>query len=97
MDTILTKTHPGSIILDHDGGGNRQQTLDALTVALPRLIDAGYHHYARPDPAGSPHGTGTPRGTHTGDDHPPRDARRAPPETIRHPGSRQIHEPSNKR
>jgi peptidoglycan-N-acetylglucosamine deacetylase len=43
VDTILTKTHPGSIILDHDGGGNRQQTLDALTIALPRLIDAGYH------------------------------------------------------
>jgi len=33
----------GAIILDHDGGGNRQQTIDALTIALPRLIDAGYH------------------------------------------------------
>jgi peptidoglycan/xylan/chitin deacetylase (PgdA/CDA1 family) len=43
VDTILTKTHPGSIILDHDGGGNRQQTVDALTIVLPRLIDAGYH------------------------------------------------------
>jgi len=43
VDTILTKTRPGSIILDHDGGGNRQQTIDALTIALPRLIDAGYH------------------------------------------------------
>jgi peptidoglycan/xylan/chitin deacetylase (PgdA/CDA1 family) len=43
VDTILTRTHPGSIILDHDGGGDRQQTVDALTIALPRLIDAGYH------------------------------------------------------
>jgi peptidoglycan-N-acetylglucosamine deacetylase len=43
VQTILTKTHPGSIILNHDGGGNRQQTIDALTIALPRLIDAGYH------------------------------------------------------
>jgi peptidoglycan-N-acetylglucosamine deacetylase len=43
VDTILTKTRPGSIILDHDGGGDRQQTVDALTIALPRLIDAGYH------------------------------------------------------
>jgi peptidoglycan-N-acetylglucosamine deacetylase len=43
VDTILTQTRPGAIILDHDGGGNRQQTLDALTIALPRLIDAGYH------------------------------------------------------
>jgi peptidoglycan/xylan/chitin deacetylase (PgdA/CDA1 family) len=43
VDTILTKTRPGSIILEHDGGGNRQQTVEALTLALPRLIDAGYH------------------------------------------------------
>jgi peptidoglycan/xylan/chitin deacetylase (PgdA/CDA1 family) len=43
VQTILLRTHPGSIILDHDGGGNRQQTVDALTIALPRLIDAGYH------------------------------------------------------
>jgi peptidoglycan/xylan/chitin deacetylase (PgdA/CDA1 family) len=43
VQTILTKTRPGSIILDHDGGGNRQQTVDALRIALPRLIDAGYH------------------------------------------------------
>jgi peptidoglycan/xylan/chitin deacetylase (PgdA/CDA1 family) len=39
---ILTNTRPGAIILNHDGGGNRQQTLDALGIALPRLIDAGY-------------------------------------------------------
>jgi peptidoglycan/xylan/chitin deacetylase (PgdA/CDA1 family) len=43
IEVILTKTRPGSIILEHDGGGNRQQTLDALRIALPRLIDAGYH------------------------------------------------------
>jgi peptidoglycan-N-acetylglucosamine deacetylase len=43
VDTILTKTHPGSIILDHDGGGNREQTVEALSIALPRLLDAGYH------------------------------------------------------
>jgi peptidoglycan-N-acetylglucosamine deacetylase len=42
VDTILTRTRPGAIILDHDGGGDRQQTVDALTIALPRLIDAGY-------------------------------------------------------
>ena len=39
---ILTNTRPGAIILNHDGGGNRQQTVDALGIALPRLIDAGY-------------------------------------------------------
>jgi peptidoglycan-N-acetylglucosamine deacetylase len=42
LDTILTKTVPGSIILEHDGGGDRSQTLKALTVALPRLLDQGY-------------------------------------------------------
>lgn len=42
VDVLLTKTHPGSIILDHDGGGDRSQTVTALTAALPRLIDQGY-------------------------------------------------------
>jgi peptidoglycan-N-acetylglucosamine deacetylase len=42
VDTILRQTRPGAIILEHDGGGNRQQTVDALTIALPRLLDAGY-------------------------------------------------------
>jgi peptidoglycan/xylan/chitin deacetylase (PgdA/CDA1 family) len=42
VDTILRKTRPGAIILDHDGGGDRRQTIDALTIALPRLLDAGY-------------------------------------------------------
>jgi len=42
VDVLLTKTHPGSILLDHDGGGNRHQTVDALTIVLPRLLDAGY-------------------------------------------------------
>jgi len=41
-EVILTKTHSGSIILDHDGGGNRAQTVEALGIALPRLLDAGY-------------------------------------------------------
>jgi peptidoglycan-N-acetylglucosamine deacetylase len=48
VDTILRQTRPGAIILDHDGGGNRQQTVDALTIALPRLIDAGYK-FVTPD------------------------------------------------
>jgi peptidoglycan/xylan/chitin deacetylase (PgdA/CDA1 family) len=43
VETILNKTRPGAIILDHDGGGNRQQTIDALTIVLPKLIDAGFH------------------------------------------------------
>jgi peptidoglycan-N-acetylglucosamine deacetylase len=39
---ILSKTRPGSIILEHDGGGNRSQTVAALKIVLPRLLDEGY-------------------------------------------------------
>jgi peptidoglycan/xylan/chitin deacetylase (PgdA/CDA1 family) len=42
VKTLLGRTVPGSIILEHDGGGDRSQTLQALTVALPRLLDAGF-------------------------------------------------------
>jgi peptidoglycan/xylan/chitin deacetylase (PgdA/CDA1 family) len=41
--TIMRNTTAGSIILEHDGGGNRAQTLAALKIVLPRLLDAGYH------------------------------------------------------
>jgi peptidoglycan-N-acetylglucosamine deacetylase len=39
---IEADTRTGSIILEHDGGGNRSQTVAALKIWLPRLIDAGY-------------------------------------------------------
>ena len=39
---IVTDTRTGSIILEHDGGGNRSQTVAALKIWLPRLLDAGY-------------------------------------------------------
>jgi peptidoglycan-N-acetylglucosamine deacetylase len=42
VKNIMANTHPGSIILEHDGGGDRSQTVAALRVALPRLLDAGY-------------------------------------------------------
>ena len=35
-------THTGSIILEHDGGGDRSQTVAALTRFLPQLLEAGY-------------------------------------------------------
>jgi peptidoglycan-N-acetylglucosamine deacetylase len=41
--TIMRNTRPGSIILEHDGGGNRSQTVAALRIVLPRLLDEGYH------------------------------------------------------
>ncbi|WP_042364148.1 polysaccharide deacetylase family protein [Streptacidiphilus neutrinimicus] len=41
--TIMRTTRTGSIILEHDGGGNRSQTVAALRNVLPRLLDEGYH------------------------------------------------------
>ena len=43
VKTIMTKTAPGSIILEHDGGGDRSQTLAALKIVRPQLLDQGYH------------------------------------------------------
>jgi peptidoglycan-N-acetylglucosamine deacetylase len=43
IQNIMGNTRTGSIILEHDGGGNRSQTVAALSVVLPRLLDAGYH------------------------------------------------------
>lgn len=40
--TILRTTRSGSIILEHDGGGNRAQTVAALKVVVPRLLDEGF-------------------------------------------------------
>ena len=40
---ILKNTRPGSIILEHDGGGNRSQTVAALRVVVPALLREGYH------------------------------------------------------
>jgi peptidoglycan-N-acetylglucosamine deacetylase len=40
---IMRNTRPGSIILEHDGGGNRSQTVAALKLVIPRLLDHGYH------------------------------------------------------
>ncbi|MEV5440601.1 polysaccharide deacetylase family protein [Streptomyces sp. NPDC052682] len=34
---------PGVVVLSHDGGGNRSQSVLALRRYLPRLLDAGYH------------------------------------------------------
>jgi peptidoglycan-N-acetylglucosamine deacetylase len=40
--TIMATTRPGSIIIEHDGGGNRSQTVAALRIVLPRLLNQGY-------------------------------------------------------
>src|SRR5579863_540729 len=42
VSTIMRTTRSGSIILEHDGGGNRSQTVAALKIVIPRLIGEGY-------------------------------------------------------
>lgn len=42
LDAIDRQLQPGGVILLHDGGGNREQTLAALEVLLPRLVEQGY-------------------------------------------------------
>jgi peptidoglycan/xylan/chitin deacetylase (PgdA/CDA1 family) len=43
VDNIMGNTRTGSIILEHDGGGNRSETVAALKIVIPRLLAAGYH------------------------------------------------------
>jgi peptidoglycan-N-acetylglucosamine deacetylase len=42
VSNIMKNTRTGSIILEHDGGGNRSETVAALKIAIPRLLDEGY-------------------------------------------------------
>jgi peptidoglycan/xylan/chitin deacetylase (PgdA/CDA1 family) len=42
VHTILSTTRSGSIILEHDGGGDRSQTVAALKIVLPKLLDEGF-------------------------------------------------------
>ncbi|WP_367436291.1 polysaccharide deacetylase family protein [Streptomyces celluloflavus] len=39
---IMSEMKPGAIVLSHDGGGDRSQTVAALEWYLPRLLDEGY-------------------------------------------------------
>lgn len=41
-DRVLRAARPGSVILMHDGGGDRSQSVAALTVVLARLTERGY-------------------------------------------------------
>ncbi|WP_194920685.1 polysaccharide deacetylase family protein [Catenulispora rubra] len=43
VQNVLGHTKTGSIILEHDGGGDRSQTVAALQQFLPKLLEAGYH------------------------------------------------------
>ena len=38
----IMSAQPGQVVLMHDGGGDRWQTVEALRQALPVLVDQGY-------------------------------------------------------
>ena len=39
---MIMSVQPGQVILMHDGGGDRSQTVEALKQALPKLAEQGY-------------------------------------------------------
>jgi membrane peptidoglycan carboxypeptidase len=42
VSTIEAQLRPGAVVLLHDGGGDRRQTLDALRILVPRLQRQGW-------------------------------------------------------
>lgn len=45
---VYREVKPGAIILMHDGGGSRAQTVDALATVLPALTQLGYRFVTLP-------------------------------------------------
>jgi len=54
VDRVLAGAKPGAIILLHDGGGDRTQTLAALPVIIDRLRAEGYGFTVPAGPAAPP-------------------------------------------
>jgi peptidoglycan/xylan/chitin deacetylase (PgdA/CDA1 family) len=48
LRAVYAELRPGGVILMHDGGGNRSETLDALRILLHRLPKLGYHFVLPP-------------------------------------------------
>uniref|UniRef100_UPI0006E1A4CF polysaccharide deacetylase family protein n=1 Tax=Streptomyces graminilatus TaxID=1464070 RepID=UPI0006E1A4CF len=42
-DRVERGAAPGVVVLSHDAGGNRSQSVRALRDYLPKLLDSGYH------------------------------------------------------
>ena len=42
IESALLSAKPGDVVLMHDGGGDRSQTVEALRSALPKLAAQGY-------------------------------------------------------
>jgi peptidoglycan/xylan/chitin deacetylase (PgdA/CDA1 family) len=48
-DAVLTQVRPGSIVLMHDGGGDRSQTAEALPAVVEGLLERGYRFATVPE------------------------------------------------
>ena len=48
VTAVLSRAHNGAVVLMHDGGGDRSQTVDALAELLPRITEAGWQIRAIP-------------------------------------------------
>jgi peptidoglycan/xylan/chitin deacetylase (PgdA/CDA1 family) len=46
VNNVLTHTRAHDIILEHDGGGDRRNTVAALKRFIPALLDRGFHFVA---------------------------------------------------
>ena len=42
VQTVLDQVEPGAVLLMHDGGGDRSQTVEAVDRLIPQLQDEGY-------------------------------------------------------
>ncbi|WP_019546797.1 polysaccharide deacetylase family protein [Streptomyces sulphureus] len=42
INAVMKDVAPGTIVLNHDGGGDRSQSASALSAYLPQLLAAGY-------------------------------------------------------
>jgi peptidoglycan/xylan/chitin deacetylase (PgdA/CDA1 family) len=43
VERVENGAGPGVVVLSHDAGGDRSQSVDALRRYLPHLLDSGYH------------------------------------------------------
>ena len=45
-ERVISRAHPNGVVVMHDGGGDRTQTVAALEIILPALRDQGYRFAA---------------------------------------------------
>ena len=45
---VVSHLHPGVVVLMHDGGGDRSQSVEALRFLLDAVVAAGWHPVLAP-------------------------------------------------